>query len=78
MKEVTLDNRPHIEFEDVTCLKQTNAAILCRILDEDDDIDEDVWIPLSQVHDNSEVYEEGTEGKLIITRWIAEQKELVG
>ena len=37
---------------------------------------EDVWIPTSQVHDDSEVYKPGTAGVLVIPRWVAEMKEL--
>ena len=40
------------------------------------------WIPFSQVHENSELYleDDGTlsahEGRLVIKRWLAEQKGL--
>lgn len=57
-------------FEDVECLRQTDNAILC-------DIDgEQVWIPLSQVDDDSEVIDEGDCGRLVVSRWIAEAKGL--
>src|SRR5690606_13382188 len=36
----------------------------------------EVWIPASQVDDASEVYQPGTDGTLVIPRWIAEMKEL--
>jgi hypothetical protein len=35
---------------------------------------EQVWIPKSQIHDDSEVYKRGTEGVLVISEWIVEQK----
>lgn len=35
---------------------------------------EEAWIPQNQIHDDSEVYEKGQEGRLVITRWIAEKK----
>lgn len=76
MKEVELDGKPCVEIEDVTCIRETDKAILCKIEDEDYDGD-DQWIPLSQVHDNSEVYQNGDEGKLIITKWIATQKGFI-
>lgn len=38
---------------------------------------ERIWIPLSQIHDDSEVYGEGHSGTLIVSRWIAQQKGLV-
>ena len=37
----------------------------------------EVWIPQSQVDDASEVYSVGDEGTLVITEWIAMQKELI-
>ncbi len=37
----------------------------------------EVWIPQSQIDDNSEVYEPGTRGELVISQWFAEQKGLV-
>ena len=60
-----------VEIEDVLVLRETEKAILCEIAGAE------VWIPLSQVDDDSEVWQEGDEGTLTITRWIAEQKELV-
>lgn len=61
------DDKVEIEAK---CKKATKKAILCRINKED------VWIPLSQVDDESEVWREGDEGKLVISQWIAEQKGL--
>lgn len=34
----------------------------------------EVWVPLSLVHDDSEVYDEGHEGTLIVQEWFAEQE----
>ena len=39
--------------------------------------DSKVWIPISQIHDNSEVWEEGQRGDIIIPLWLAKEKELV-
>ena len=61
-----------VELTDVEAKKETEKAILC-------DIDgKEMWIPKSQIDDDSEVFEEGHYGTLIITDWIAEQKELGG
>lgn len=38
---------------------------------------QEIWIPKSQVSDNSEVYQKGDSGTMIISLWIAEQKGLV-
>ena len=35
-----------------------------------------VWIPRSQITDDSEVYETGHEGKLVITGWFANKEGL--
>jgi hypothetical protein len=58
-------------FNDVEVVQETEAALLCRI------DGRDVWIPKSQIDDDSEVYEKGTEGELVVSQWIAEQKKLV-
>jgi len=59
-----------VRIDDVKCIAETDSAILCEI-----DGDE-VWLPLSQVSDDSEVYCKGDEGTLIISAWIASQKNL--
>ena len=33
------------------------------------------WVPLSQIHDDSEVYEKGHKGKLVVTQWLADKWE---
>lgn len=50
------------------CIRETSAAILVEIGEEE------VWIPKSQIDDDSEVYKDGDEGTLVITAWIAKQK----
>lgn len=62
---------PSVSIKGVVCKRETDKALLC-IID-----DEEHWIPKSQVDDDSEVYAEGDEGKLVITEWIAEQKGLL-
>lgn len=40
---------------------------------------EEVWIPYSQVHNDSELHEDDGDtdyGGLVITRWLAEQKDI--
>jgi len=60
-----------VEFEDVTSINDTPLALCCFIEGKN------VWIPKSQIHTDSEVYRKNQSGKLIISRWIAEQKGLV-
>ena len=65
------DDVETVSFENVHATAATDGA-LCVELN-----DAEVWIPHSQVHDDSEVYKKGDRGKLVITRWIAEKKGLV-
>ena len=60
-------------FDNVVCKKATDKALLVVIEDED------YWIPLSHVHDDSEVYDDAdhADGKLVVSEWIAQQKGLV-
>jgi hypothetical protein len=65
------DDDPTVSFQRVTCKKATEKALLC-------DIDgQDFWIPVSQVHPDSEVYDEDHEGTLVVSEWIAKQKGLI-
>lgn len=61
------------EFDDVTCVTvaKSGKAILVKI------DGNEVWIPSSQVHDDSEVWKKGDKGTLILTEWIARQKGLI-
>lgn len=63
-------DRGTVAIDDVTCVRASANAILVRI----DGAEH--WIPQSQVHAESEVYGAGHEGRLVITRWIADQKGL--
>jgi hypothetical protein len=54
------------------CIHETARAILVRL-----ETGEEQWIPKSCVHDNSEVWEDGGEGKVVVkTRWA--EKEGLG
>jgi hypothetical protein len=52
----------------VRCTKATKAAILCARNGKT------FWVPQSVVHDDSEVYKEGDEGKLVVQLWFAEKE----
>lgn len=54
--------------DDVTVERETDMALLCVIEGQEH------WVPKSQIADDSEVFEEGTSGTLVIKRWLAEQK----
>lgn len=63
--------RATAEFEDAECVAETTDAI-CVNID-----GKEIWFPKTHVDADSEVYEKGGEGTLIVTQWIAEQKGLV-
>jgi hypothetical protein len=60
-----------VQIQNVTVSKETEAALLVNIEGEE------MWIPKSQIDDDSEVYKKDTEGTLVITEWIAKQKGLI-
>lgn len=60
--------RESVTIEGVTALRATEAALLVEI------DGAQVWIPQSQIDDESEVWEPGQEGDLIVSKWIADQK----
>jgi hypothetical protein len=65
-------------FEVEEAVHETDGALLVRVASHDPalaDIGEDeVWIPKSQILDDSEVWQEGDSGELQVTMWIAKQK----
>jgi hypothetical protein len=56
---------------DVKCARETDKAIFVT-----DGAGWEMWIPKSQVHDDSEVYARGHEGDLVIKGWFAEKEGL--
>lgn len=58
-------------FDGVEAIKETGLALLCRI------DGAEVWMPKSQIADDSQVTEEGDHGVLVVTEWIAIEKGLV-
>lgn len=60
-----------VELEDVEAIGTTDKAVLCVIEGKKH------WIPQSQIRQDSEVWKQGDKGTLIISQWIAEQKELL-
>lgn len=66
---------PFLKIASCSVISATSAAVLVRIEGYEGG---NVWIPQSQIHDDSEVSKLGDEGDLIITQWIAEQKGIEG
>lgn len=52
----------------VKVVRETDKAILV-VLDKDQ-----IWIPKSQITDDSNVWKEGQEGDLYVSEWFAEQR----
>jgi hypothetical protein len=55
---------------DVVVVRRTYKAVLVN------HENEEAWIPYSQIHDDSEIYEvscEGEKGALVIPEWLAEK-----
>lgn len=63
-----------VEFEDCYCTFETDDAIKVCIPTSKGVCTE--WIPKKFVHDNSEVWEEGQRGKLVLKEWIVIKKGL--
>ena len=70
------DFRAKIELEDCTCERESAKACFIYIGD-GPKAGQTVWIPKSQIDDDSEVYREGDTGSLVISEWIAEEKGLI-
>lgn len=50
-------------------IRETEKAVLIKIEDE-----QEVWVPKSQIHDDSDVWKDGQKGTLVVSQWYAEQK----
>jgi hypothetical protein len=70
------ENRNKVELEDCLCINASKLAIQVEIGD-GPKTGEVLWIPNSQVDDDSEVWKKGDKGTLIVSEWIAEQKGLI-
>lgn len=65
------DGDDPFEFPDpVIAERDSGEALMLRI----EGTNKKFWCPKSQIHDDSEVYEEGHEGTLVVRNWFA-QKE---
>ena len=62
-------NDPHEYDVRVECIRETAKSILLRDL-----CDKEFWVPKSIVHDDSEVWKLGDEGKLVVKTWWAERE----
>jgi hypothetical protein len=51
---------------------ETQDSLLCLL-----DTGDEVWIPKSQLKDDSEVSSKGDTGEIAIPRWLAEDRDLI-
>lgn len=62
------------------CLKETEKAILVRVGEnpnfEGFDGSFELWVPQSQVDEDSEVWQEGDAGVLVLSEWFAQKEGL--
>lgn len=61
-----------VRFDDCSCDRETEKA--CKVFISD--LDEMKWIPKSVIHDDSEVYKDGTIGELVLQEWWATKENL--
>lgn len=57
-----------------TILRETAMASLCDVGAKDG---KPIWIPKSQIDDDSEVWKVGDSGEMTLNEWFAEQKGLI-
>lgn len=62
------DFKDKCEFRDVIAIRKTPKALICLI------DTADFVVPDSQIDDDSEVYQEGDEGTLIVSAWWARKE----
>jgi len=62
----------HIYCDDVQVLSESPRAVLVYLGGKE------YWVPKSQIHPTSDVYEKGQHGRIIITKWIAKERGLWG
>jgi len=69
-----------VTIENVDVVAETDQAICISIFYENPRFIDEVWIPRSQISDDSDVSRDavyGDYGSLTITEWIAIQKDLI-
>lgn len=59
------------EIPDAWCISETEKAIKVEIGEVEDGL---IWIPKSQIHDDSEVWKAEQSGTLVVSNWFAEQR----
>ncbi len=64
-----------VEFVDVEVKAVTDKALLVKVPEADD---QEIWFPSSQIQwESTDVANIGDVGTLAVTKWIAQQKDLI-
>jgi hypothetical protein len=76
---VTLGRPGDVTVGTGRCIRETDAALLVLLMDISDDVDlklanNELWIPKSQISDDSEVYGLDDEGQVLVTGWWARKQ----
>ena len=58
------------DIPNTTIIKATVKAILIK----SPELKKEEWVPLSAIHDNSEIWKKGETGTLLVKSWFAEKK----
>jgi hypothetical protein len=66
-------NDPHPYPQTVVCVNETKDAV--KVTPVQAKNFEPFWVPKSVLHDDSEVYQKGDEGTLIVLEWFALKEE---
>ena len=59
-----------VEIEDVQAIRETEKALLCQIKGEE------IWVPRSQIREESDVKDAGDDGTLVVSNWFATKEGL--
>jgi len=62
-----------VRFDDCRAVHATTKALLVSI----PELGDEIWVPQSVVHDESEVFDAGDEGELVLKEWWARKEGLV-
>ena len=65
-----MNSKATYSVENAEAIRETSAALLVSA----PEFVQPTWIPKSMIHDDSEVYETGTDGTLIVFEWLAKEK----
>lgn len=70
------DGDEPVSLGEVRLAHVTEDALKVTSLEDDAQFDGDLWVPKTQVHEDSEVFEgmDGNEGELVVNKWWADKK----